>query len=243
MFRIGDLFKKKEPNSQSSTDSSGDSPAPNQDIVTTARNWYEERYQNLVVQRNILALVLILSMVMAIVGVFSIASVATSKEFDPFVIQIDEQTGSTKVVNPISTELIDGNEALARYFIKRYVSAREAYNPVDFVYSRKIIRLLSTPSIFSNYLGYIRNKDNDPTVIYGQNNTTYITVKSWSKLDDKTYVVRFFVTETSGAMRVFSKIAVISIQYVAMELTNEADRDINPIGFQVTGYKVDDDNS
>jgi type IV secretion system protein VirB8 len=240
MFKIGDLFKKKEVQNGDEISQSSES---NGDIVTTARNWYEERYENLIVQRNLLVVILVIALVIVIVGVLSVTKIATSKEFDPFVIQIDEQTGATKIVNPITTELLDGNQALDRYFIKRYVSARETYNPVDFAYSKKVVRLLSTPSVFSNYLGYIRSKEHDPTILYGQNNTTYLTVKSWSKLDAKTYMLRFFITETSGAMRVLSKIAVVNIGYVAMELTNEDERDINPIGFQVIGYKVDDDNS
>lgn len=43
-------------------------------------------------------------------------------------------------------------------------------------------------------------------------------------------------------MRVFNKIAIVDIDYVAMELKDD-ERDINPVGFQVTGYRVDNDNS
>jgi type IV secretion system protein VirB8 len=148
-----------------------------------------------------------------------------------------------KIVNPVSTEILEGNESLARYFIKKYVIARETYNPVDFdTEARKIVRMLSSSTIYWNYLGYIRNKEIDPTLIYGQKNTTFLIVKSWSKLDAKKYMLRFSVNETAGDKRVLSKLAVIDFDYVPMELT-ETERDINPIGFQVTGYRVDDDNS
>ena len=55
-------------------------------------------------------------------------------------------------------------------------------------------------------------------------------------------MLRFSVNETAGDKRVLNKLAVIDFDYVPMELT-ETERDINPIGFQVTGYRVDDDNS
>ena len=42
--------------------------------------------------------------------------------------------------------------------------------------------------------------------------------------------------------KVFNKIAIVEFDYLPMELT-DSDRDTNPIGFQVTGYRVDDDNS
>jgi type IV secretion system protein VirB8 len=41
---------------------------------------------------------------------------------------------------------------------------------------------------------------------------------------------------------VFNKIAIIDYDYVAMSLS-EDDEDINPVGFQIKGYRVDDDNS
>ena len=40
----------------------------------------------------------------------------------------------------------------------------------------------------------------------------------------------------------YNKIAVVEFKYIPMELT-EKDKDINPLGFQVTGYRVDDDSS
>ena len=67
-------------------------------------------------------------------------------------------------------------------------------------------------------------------------------VKSWSKLADKKYIMRFSINETAGAMKVFNKIAVVEFQYLPMELT-ENDKDVNPVGFQVTGYRMDDDSS
>lgn len=70
----------------------------------------------------------------------------------------------------------------------------------------------------------------------------HLIVKSWSKLEDKKYILRFSINETAGNRLTFNKIAVVEFDYIPMELT-ENDKDINPIGFQVTGYRVDDDSS
>lgn len=237
MFKLAEIFKKSQPpTGQQDTEKYNNS-------VKIVRNWYEERYDKLIVQRNILLLLLLVVISLTIISVLVISIVVNAKEFDPFVIQIEESTGMAKIVNPVSTEILEGNESLARYFIKKYVIARETYNPVDFdTEARKIVRMLSSSTIYWNYLGYIRNKEIDPTLIYGQKNTTFLIVKSWSKLDAKKYMLRFSVNETAGDKRVLSKLAVIDFDYVPMELT-ETERDINPIGFQVTGYRVDDDNS
>ena len=237
MFKIAEIFKKLPSfTGQQNTEKYNDS-------VKSVRNWYEEKYDKIVVQRNIMLLLLFILISLIIISVVAISIVVNAKEFDPFVIQIEEDTGMAKIVNPISTEILEGNESLARYFMKKYVIARETYNPVDFsTEARKVIRILSSSNIYWNYLGYISNKEIDPTLVYGQKNTTFLIVKSWSKLANKKYMLRFSVNETAGDKRVLNKLAVIDFDYVPMELT-EAERDINPIGFQVTGYRVDDDNS
>lgn len=148
-----------------------------------------------------------------------------------------------KIVNPISSTVLNGNEALAQYFIKKYVVARETYNPVDFdTLAKTTVRLLSANSIYWDYRGYLKNEAVNPSIKYGQKNTTFLVVKSWSNLSKNKYILRFSINETAGARSVFNKIAVVEFKYVPMELT-EKDKDINPIGFQVIGYRVDDDGS
>lgn len=241
MFNLNKLFTKNsnDQNIQGDQKPSADKQ-PNVKIV---KNWYNEKYDQLIVQRNILFILLTLFLILSVVSVIAVTIIISNKEFDPFVIQIDENTGVAKVVNPVMAKELDANESLARYFIKRYIIARETYNPVDFdTEARKIIRLFSASSVYWNYLGYIKNKDTDPTIVYAQKNTTFLIVKSWSKLADKKYMVRFSVNETGGQKLTFSKISVVDFDYVPLELTDE-ERDINPVGFQVKGYRVDDDNS
>lgn len=214
-----------------------------QNSVIAIRNWYEEKYDSIVVQRNALFVILLIALVFMIITSIAMAFIVNAKQFEPFVIQIDDTTGATTVVNPITSDVIGGNDALAKYFIKKYVISRETYNPVDFdTTARQVIRLLSTNSIYWQYLGYISNKEIDPRILYSQKNTTFLIVKSWSKLEEKKFMLRFSINETAGDKRVLNKIAVVDYDYVPMELT-EAERDLNPIGFQVKAYRVDDDNS
>ena len=211
--------------------------------VKEIRNWYEERFDNITVQRNLLFILLLVLLCLSIVSIGVVAYVINTKRFDPFVIQIDDTTGMAKIVNPINSQILNGNEALAQYFIKKYVVARETYNPVDFTtLAKKTVRLLSANSIYWEYRGYLRNEEVNPAIKYGQKNTTFLVVKSWSKLNDNKYILRFSINETAQARKIYNKIAVVEFKYIPMELT-EKDKDINPLGFQVTGYRVDDDSS
>ena len=217
----------------------------NSEISETEINhlgWYSDRYESVVTQRNFLVLISAISFIAVMIAIFVVGKVSTSKTFSPFVIQIEEKTGYAKVVNPTNSTLLSGNESLSRYFIKNYLVARETYNPVDFENNlKKNVRLFSTPSIFRDYIGYIKTPSNDPTIIYGDKNTTFVKIKSFSRLGNQ-YFVRFSVIESSGAKMQKDKIATVTIDYIPMELT-EDERDVNPVGFQVTGYRIDDDNS
>jgi len=237
-------FFKSSNNSQSD---SGDTQ--NQESIKSAnplkitQNWYEERSDKLIVQRNLLIILIIMLTVFMVVSTLVIAFVVKSKQFDPFVIQLNSNTGRASVVEPISSPVLTADESLTKYFIKKYITARETYNPVDFAtIARTTIRLFSTSGVYYNYLGYIRNKDFDPTIKYQKGNTTFLVVKSWSKIAADKYIVRFSVNEASESQLVYNKIAVVSYAYVPMQLT-DSELDINPVGFQVNGYRVDDDNS
>ncbi|HJD55918.1 MAG TPA: virB8 family protein [Rickettsia endosymbiont of Pyrocoelia pectoralis] len=211
--------------------------------LKVTQNWYEERSDKLIVQRNLLMILLIILTVFMVISTLVIAFVVKSKQFDPFVIQLDDTTGRASVVEPISSPMLTADESLTRFFIKKYLAARETYNPVDFTTTaRTTVRLLSTSSVYYGYLGYIRNKDFDPTLKYKEDNSTFLIVKSWSKIAADKYIVRFSITEASGNQMVYNKISVVSYAYVPMQLT-DAELDINPVGFQVNGYRVDDDNS
>jgi len=240
MFKISDLLNKFKQTSAVTDQGGGDGDVHQAQKI---KDWYEERYDNITVQRNLLFVLLLVLLCLSIISIGVVAYVVNTKRFDPFVIQIDDTTGMAKIVNPISSNILNGNEALAQYFIKKYVIARETYNPVDFTTeANKNVRLLSSNAIYWDYRGYLKNDEVNPVIKYGQKNTTFLLVKSWSKLDDKKYMLRFSINETAGARNTFNRIAVVEFDYIPMELT-ETDRDVNPLGFQVTGYRVDDDSS
>ncbi len=143
MFNLTSLLQKFKSTATATQDSQ------QSNVVRSVRNWYEERYDSIIVQRNILFMLLLIFVILSIISIISVAVVINSKRFDPFVIQIDETTGMAKIVNPTSSQMLEGNDSLARYFIKKYVIARETYNPVDFdTQAKQIVRLFSSSSIF-----------------------------------------------------------------------------------------------
>jgi len=211
--------------------------------VTEKVTWATERYESILTQRNLFVLITIIALVGLSIAMLSAVKIMNSKEIMPFVIQVDESTGATTIVNPLGSEILNGNDSLSRYFIKKYISARETYNSADFdTVALKFVKLTSTDNLYFSYYRYISNKDTDPRKLYGTTNSTYLKIKSWSKLENDKFICRFSVHETAGGLRVWNKIAIVKAHYVAMELDPD-EQDMNPVGFQVTDYRVDDDES
>jgi type IV secretion system protein VirB8 len=216
-----------------------------QSALAQVRNWYSERFEGVIIQRNILLILLALCIIIVALSILTVNYISSSKRFDPFVVQIDEETGVASVVNPLNSEIISGNEALNRYFVKQYLQAREAYNYVDFYgRAREVIRVMSSRDVFQEYLGMLDDKDKNPAKQYGNKNSTYVKFKSWSKLDSENYkyLIRFSINEKQGLQKVYHKLAILEFRYVPMKIT-EDERNINPVGFQIIGYRVNDDES
>ncbi|NDB82720.1 MAG: virB8 family protein [Alphaproteobacteria bacterium] len=209
-------------------------------VAARSSSWYQDRYENVKLQRNIFALLGIIGGVCVIVSVLVVGQISLSKSFSPFVVQIEESTGYAKIVNPANSKLLSADDSLARYFLTKYVSARESYNIVDFDFNMKnVVRIFSSQNVYRDYIGYIRNPDNDPKTIYGYKNSIYIKIRSITTLGDK-YFIRFAVYDTTKDRQIASKIATATFNYLAMEL-QDSERDVNPVGFQITGYGVTDD--
>lgn len=206
---------------------------PKVNAIESTKNWYLERYDNIIVQRNILFILVVLFVLFAVSAVGTVAYIVKSRKFDPFVIQIDNSTGMATIVTPLTTDVLGRDEALTQYFIRKYLTARETYNSVNYAESQKIVNLLSSRSVYSQYRNLIAS--GDPSVKYGENNSTYLEIHSAPKIGNNKYFITFSITEIAGNKNVYNKSVYIEYNYVSMEL-NDDDQDINPVGFQVTGY-------
>lgn len=229
---ISNFLKKVSQNKKDSEE--------NFDPLTEAKNWYSDRYESVLVQRNIVFLFAIIAIFSILLGVFVIGKIATSRTIEPFIVEIEDATGLTNVVNPMSRRDLSSDEALKRYFIVKFIRARETYSSVELEFNRRIVRLLGDQTVNNEYVRYIRDNTDAPPTKYGTLNSTSLKIRSIQFLNENTAQVRFTVLEDSGAKLKFPKIATIEFSFTQMELNSE-ERDVNPLGFQITKYRVDDE--
>ncbi|MCE3233100.1 MAG: hypothetical protein K0R98_1357 [Rickettsiaceae bacterium] len=221
--------------------------------VVAKKNWYADRYQTVLVQRNFLVLLTLISLVGIISSVLAVIKVTSSKTVEPFVIEIEERTGITNVIRPIITEQYTRDEALRRYFVVKYVNARESYDSESYKYNyEKIVKTLSSNDVYSQFRSSISADNPQSPLRLGKTGQRTIKIVSLSPIPTEknattkkaiiggTVQVRFIAMEQTTNMAAVPKnlIATISYQYLDLKLTTE-DRDINPLGFQITGYRVD----
>lgn len=209
------------------------------------KNWYTDKYQSVLVQRNIFAVITLVSLLTSLIAVFAVQSLAPLKSVEPFVIQIDEKSGVTEVVEPVTREELSATEALDNFFVWQYVRARETYDAADNSRNRDIVRIMSLPDVYAvhrfeaspqapespyNRLGKIGTRVcSDPVI-------TYLEEEG-----KKVAQVRFVVTERIRAEAPFeyNKIATLEYDYVTLELSRR-ERLINPLGFRALTYRLDD---
>jgi type IV secretion system protein VirB8 len=215
-----------------------------EDSLAARKSWYEDRYQTVVVQRNFLILLIMSCLVGIMISTLGVIEVTSSKKIEPFVIEIEEKTGVTNVIRPLLLEQINQDEVMKRYFIVKYIKAREEYRKATFEYQYGVVvSLLSKPQVYYKFRSDLaKNGPNTPVALGA--NVREVKINSVVKLatpkdsKNQVYQVRF---SNVGANEGKSYIATIEFVFEDLELNFEQ-RNINPLGFQVTGYSVNEEN-
>ena len=129
---LKNLFKKKSGTSGETTQSNATTTNNNEKnlknfpkadsnkIVPAISNWYADRYYSVIIQRNFLIILVIFCLIGAIVGTYVVGNVTSTFKIQPFVIEVEEKTGLTDIVNPLSHNELTTNEALNKYFIMKF---------------------------------------------------------------------------------------------------------------------------
>lgn len=225
-----------------------------EESIEVKKNWYADRYQTVVVQRNFLALITIASLAGIIFSVLSVVKITSSKTIEPFVIEIEDKTGITNVIRPLQLEKYSYDETIRKYFLTMYVTARETYNFNTFENNYfKTVRLLSNPPAYSAFRNIVSANNPESPVRLGQSSQRMLKIKSISYLQTAkgqsgfTAQIRFRTDDAGiengvpgigGNTR--HKVATINFTFSDLALTEE-ERAVNPLGFQVIGYRVDDE--
>jgi type IV secretion system protein VirB8 len=177
------------------------------------------------------------------------------KERVPFLVMADAYSGNATVARidrDFRHRSLTASEAIARANVASFVHLRESYD-VAMMNLRdwRAVHAMSAPDVGREYSAlHAANNPRSPWNTYGRSRSIRVRILSIQLIDgaDGTptgATVRFqrsVYEKASGAMRPLdSRIATLGFTYNLALKMDEPDRLENPLGFQVTSYRVDND--
>jgi type IV secretion system protein VirB8 len=130
------------------------------------------------------------------------------------------------------------------YFIVQYIRAREGYNAQDLMHNVNIVRLMSEPkAVYGKFMEEAGpNNKNSPIARLGTVGTRSVKFKSITYISPQVAQVRVLITERPDkvAPMEYNRIILVAFEYIKMNLTTE-ERYLNPLGFRVVEYQVNED--
>lgn len=208
------------------------------------KSWYSSKYQLVAVQRNILFFVSFFSITSVMVAVIFVKQIMSSKSLVPYVIELEEKTGVPTVVEQLNQSHFTADVALKRYFIYSFVRAAEGYNPGTFKDDYNKLRLLASANVYRQISSRLnpRNKTS-AAYLLANKGMIEIALKSLSFVNANKATIRFR-TRNVGQVYGFvnNRDMIIDMEFIFANLNLSAEeRYINPLGFQVTRYVVDEE--
>ena len=180
------------------------------------------------------------------------------KEKVPYLIMADAYTGTSSVTqlrDSPSYQSVTASEAVNRSNIASFILARESYD-ASAIGTRdwRMLYTMGSKKVSSEYTNYhSRSNPASPINLYGRTRAIRINILSITPSGRGAgggatgATVRFQRTLFNKADGITqpldNKIATLAFEYKPNLSMNEEDRLLNPLGFQVTEYRVDTDFS
>lgn len=218
------------------------------DYFENSRNFENSKTRNLEKSERKAWYIAYCSLTLASLAIVAIVGLTPLKKVEPFVIRVDNATGIVDVVQTMHDSKTNYDEAISKYWVRQYIRYREGYSPdrqLKEEYYRNV-GFMSSPVEQQKYFEYFNpnTNKNSPLNIYGNHGriTTIIKSISFVDADKKVALVRFIKEINDGRdVKQTHLAATITFKYISGSI-EESIRAINPLGFQVTEYRVDADS-
>jgi len=180
--------------------------------------------------------------VIAALEAVAIVAVMPLKETEPYVVRVDSVTGVPDIVTAMKDSEITGDEVLDKYFLAKYVRARETYDWYTLQSDYDTVGLLSSPDVARDYAALF-DGDDALDKRYGSQIRASVEILSVVPTSKNTGAVRFVKrTKRVGSnvdADVTKWVATIAYEYRDASRIKESVRMVNPFGFQVTSWRID----
>jgi type IV secretion system protein VirB8 len=216
---------------------------PEQQYFQEATAWENDRVQRASKSERRAWIVAGAASLIAVCAVVAVAGLTPLKTTEPFVVRVDSSTGIVDVISALKEDKTNYDEAVNKYFLSKYVMAREHWLFSTYKEDYQTVGLLSDSQEQKSYAVYMnpRNNPKSPLNVFGEAAEVKVQIKNISFINDGVAMVRYIKTvERSGEReRPTHWVATVPFTYVSAPM-KEKDRLVNPLGFQVVGgYRND----
>lgn len=181
---------------------------------------------------------------LAFLTVIGILSMLPLKTVVPYVIRVNNVTGETDIVNPLSKGKETFDSKLTKFWISQYIEYRESYSWQLTKFNSSAVELMSTDKTFNQYQAKLLGV-NSPLQVFKKSKNVVIENKGTVFIGEKSDIAqtRFTktVVDTNGIpdprYPVTNWVAITTWDY-NKEIKRKWEERINPLGFQVTSFKV-----
>lgn len=214
-----------------------------ENYLKEARSWETDKVAEAQKSKKIAWYVATAGMVIGLLGVASTAMVATQEPPSPVVIRVDQSTGIVDVATTLKNSKENYEESVNKFFTQLYVRYREGYSSElkeEYYYN---VGLMSVGVEQQKYFEAFNPKNpQSPINIFGPYAKVKIQVKGTSFIKSNVALVRYMKVIERGNSKpeITHWSATVTFKYSGLPM-KEKDRGINPLGFQVTEYRVDAD--
>ncbi|WP_369937750.1 virB8 family protein [Xanthomonas tesorieronis] len=178
------------------------------------------------------------------------------KEKVPYIVMADAYTGTATVARlqgDFYNQQITSSEAINRSNVAQYVTARESYDSeIMSLRDWNLVFIMSTPAVGAGHRQlYMENNPDSPYVKYGKGRAIRVKILSITPLGMRpnggfrgaaVRIQRSLYEKSTGVSTFLdNKLVTMAFTYNDNLKMDEQDRLQNPLGFQVTEYRVDND--
>ncbi|HEF8592163.1 TPA: type IV secretion system protein [Campylobacter jejuni] len=207
---------------------------------------YEASFRYLIEKSNKRAwLIAFISIFIAIISIIAVVLLTPLKTIEPYVIRVDNTTGMVDILTMLDEKEIKANEALDKYFISTYVKAREGYYYDLLNQDYLLTQLMSSEKVANEYRALYEGDNARDQILKNSNEVSVqiLSIVLGESNGVKTATVRAIITTknlTSKGTTQATKVITLSYDYILAK-AREENRFLNPLGFKVLTYRIDDE--
>lgn len=221
-------------------EASSDGGIRDSEYLGQGARWEDDIYRSLRRSRSIAWLIATASIIGALVCLALVAVMLPLKTFEPYVVTVDKTTGFLEVTRPLKQGPLEESEAITVANVVRYIRARETYDYRLIKDNFELAALLSIGQAREDLVRlWAQSNQQRPDRVLGRDTGVSVFVKSASFLNNRTVQVRFDTIEKTMERETTKHwVGTIKFRYTSEPEKNSWRFD-NPLGFQVTEYRRD----